>query len=205
LFVSHNMEAILNLCPKSNVFEKGEIVFTGKSEDSVNAYINNVKRLQTGTQPHVIFERKEDKNSESIFVNKIEVLDYHLDPKPIIYTWDPIIFRTHYYSDRSIKSSSIIIDIYDYKQQRLAVLDSGLQFSLEKGPHSIDCYIPQISFSAGEYFLGVGLAIPNAEFLWRRTNVAVFRISGKDVFNLGRPPASSRMVFAIPHEWKINE
>lgn len=206
LFVSHNMEAILNLCPRSNVFDKGEIIFTGRSEKSVNSYINNVKQLQNGAIPNVIFERKDDVNrAETIFVNKIEVLDSLLGPKPTIYTWDPVIFRIHYYSNREIKSSSIIMDIFDYKQQRLAVFDSGLKFSLESGRHYVDCFIPQIPFSAGEYFLGVGLAIPNAEFLWRQTNIALFRVYGKDVFNLGRPPVSTRMVFAIPHEWKNND
>jgi hypothetical protein len=154
------------------------------------------------SNPNVIFEKKQAKHEESMFVSKIEVFDSEMLPKSTIYTWDSLVLRIHYYSKRAIKTSSFIIDIYDHKQQRLAVFDSGLKLSINEGFHYIDCYIPQMPFSSGEYFLGVGLAIPNAEFLWRQNNIAIIRVNGKDVYSLGRPPVSTRMVIAIPHEWK---
>lgn len=205
LFVSHNMEAVLNLCPSTCLLEKGKIAFSGRSEEAVNSYLNDIRNLQGNIEPHVLYNKSGEDPSEPIYVKKIELLDSNLHPKSIIYTWDFLNIRIHYYSEKKIKASSIIMDVFDYKQERLAVFDSGLQFSLEKGDHYVDCRIPQVPFSAGEYFLGIGLAIPNAAFLWRRTNLAVFRISGKDVFDLGRPPISTRMIVAIPHEWKANE
>ncbi|MDR3574625.1 MAG: polysaccharide ABC transporter ATP-binding protein [Anaerolineaceae bacterium] len=202
LFVSHNMEAILNLCPCANVFERGEVIFSGRSEESVKLYLNHITQLQSNSQPNVIFERQETQTSEPIFVNKIEVFDAQLQPKPTIYTWDALTLRVHYYSNRPIKSVSYVIDIFDYKQQRLAVFDSGLKLSVQQGFHYIDCYIPQMPLSAGEFILGAGFTLPGASFIWRKTDIAIFRINGKDVFDIARPPVTTRMLIAIPHEWK---
>ncbi|MBI9048061.1 MAG: ABC transporter ATP-binding protein [Anaerolineaceae bacterium] len=41
LFVSHNMNAILQLCSRTLVMDAGKITFDGKSRDAVEHYINN--------------------------------------------------------------------------------------------------------------------------------------------------------------------
>jgi hypothetical protein len=120
----------------------------------------------------------------------------------VIYTWDSIILRVHYSSTKEVANGTVILDIRDFKQQRLIVLDSGLKVPIRKGQHYVDCFIPSLPLSAGDYYLGAGLTISVTEWLWRETNIASFKVQGKDVFDLGRPPTISRMIFALQHEWR---
>ncbi len=43
LFVSHNMSAIQQLCPKTILLEKGKVKMFGNTEDVINTYLNDVK------------------------------------------------------------------------------------------------------------------------------------------------------------------
>jgi lipopolysaccharide transport system ATP-binding protein len=200
LFVSHNMDAVLNLCPQTLVLNDGSIKFSGNSEDALAYYLNSLSITPETQDPHIIYK------NANILTNRpqieyIEILDQSINPKLIISTWDDILFRVHYFSSDDIKSGTIVLDIRNFNQQRLIVLDSGLKIPIKKGHHSVDCFVPRLSLTAGEYYLGAGLALSNSQWLWRETNLGSFRVHGKDVFNLGRPPGLSRMIFAVTHEW----
>lgn len=202
LFVSHNMEAILHLCTKAFYIDRGIIKFSGHTGETVKAYLLAFTQKSTIDRLHVVYESNTTCRPDSPIVNRIEILDLNHQPKNTIYTWDDLIIRIHYSSPKEFLKGTFIVDVYDYKQQRLVVFDSGLKLPISEGNHFIDLSISNFALSAGEYFLGVGLALANAQFLWRQTNAGLLRIFGKDVFNIGRPPEYSRMIFALQHDWK---
>jgi homopolymeric O-antigen transport system ATP-binding protein len=203
LFVSHNMEAILNLCPRSIVLANGKVLFSGTSEEAVSLYHRPLQvRTTSSTEQHVLFESPDRVQPDPAIVTRIEVLDERGNPKPATYTWDELVIRIHYKSVEDVQNSSIVLELRDFKYQRLVVMDSGTQVPIKKGDHYVDCYLPSIPLSAGEFFIGVGLAVSKYGWIWRDTNLASFQIFGKDVFGLGRPPSTSRMLFAAPHEWR---
>ena len=202
LFVSHNMEAVLNLCPKCLVLDEGKLVFSGKSELAVRLYFDTYSSEAKRTQAHELYQMNGRGVSNGPYITRVEVLDSVGQPKPTISTWDDITLRVHYHSDETIKNGSFILDVFDYKQQRLLVLDSGLSTPIKKGNNFVDCFVPRFPLSAGEYFFGAGLSLSNSHWLWRETNLSAFRIHGRDVFELGRPPECSRMVFAAHHDWR---
>jgi hypothetical protein len=100
-----------------------------------------------------------------------------------------------------VKSGSVILEIRDYRDARLIVLDSGLELPLKAGHHFFDCVVPHLPLAAGDYFIGIGLALSNTQWLWRDTNIGTIVVGGRDVFDSGRPPVNSRMIFAVRHEW----
>jgi lipopolysaccharide transport system ATP-binding protein len=204
LFVSHNMDAILNLCSSCMILNNGTVAYIGKPDEAVHQYLGFFSKIKTNNLPaHILYDEDEgDQPFQSAKIFRVEALEVSLKPKTSINTWDDIVLRLHYFSDQEYKRGSFIIDVFDYFQQRLVVFDSGLKCSIKKGRHYIDCYIPKLPLSAGDYFLGAGLAISNAQWLWRNVNLSSFQVLGKDVFNLGRPPKSSRMIFAVPHQWQ---
>jgi len=202
LFVSHDMDALLNLCPTSLVLNLGEIIFRGHSEEAVKGYLSSFAPSGEATaQRHVLYQADKPNNDESTYLNCVEMLDEFDQAKPMAYTWDAVKLRLHYIATEPVPHGSFVVDIRDYKQQRLVVLDSGLRIPIQQGQHYVDCYIPRLDLAAGEYYLGVGLAISNNAWLWRSTNLAPFRVHGRDVFSIGRPPVTSRMLFAVEHEW----
>ncbi|MFC2055542.1 ABC transporter ATP-binding protein [Chloroflexota bacterium] len=203
MFVSHNMQSILNLCPSTYVLDTGQIAFSGRSEDAVQFYLQSFSDQRKSLDPHVIYKASPElTNSEIAKITLVEVLDNSHNPKPFTYTWDNLIIRLHYVSQQTFDNGSFVLDFYDYKQQRLIVLDSGMQIPIQEGKHYVDCYIPLLPLAAGEYYIGGGLGISRTEFIEYSANLGNFRVQGKDVFNLGRPPEIKRMLFALEHHWQ---
>ncbi len=200
LFVSHNMEAIVTLCSRCIVLERGEIIYNGNSQEAVRFY----HRGMFGDSPiaggHVI-KTPQFEEAKDFCITHIEMLDQGENPKLSLSTWDDVRFRVHYHAFEDVRSGSIILEIRDLKDQRLLVLDSGLHLPLRQGRHWVDCVVPRFPLSAGEYFMGGGLAFSNNQWLWRNTNVGPLLVNGSDVFHLGRPPVYGRMIFAASHSW----
>ena len=199
LFVSHNMDAVLNLCPTSFLLDQGKLVFSGRSEEVVAMHLGLLSNNSKGARSHQLFESK--LKEQGVQITRIEVLDSLGKAKPMIYTWDDLVLRLHYRSSETFNQGTFILDILDYKQQRLVVMDSGRSVPIKQGSNYVDCAIPRLPLSAGDYYLGAGLAMSNSQWLWRETTLASFHVHGRDVFEIGRPPEASRMMFAVPHEW----
>jgi homopolymeric O-antigen transport system ATP-binding protein len=201
IFVSHNMEAVLTLCSKSLLLNEGKIVFEGQSAEAVSLYRKGLSNKVSLHSPHVIYDSSSRSSSADIEIARVEMLDSKGHPKNALNTWDDVIFRIHYLSHEEIRNGSIVIEIRDYKDQRLIVLDSGIRFPIRKGVHFIDCFLPKLPLAAGEYFLGAGLALSNNQWLWRDSNLGFLQVEANDVFELGRPPVYSRMMFVATHKW----
>jgi len=203
LFVSHNMEAILNLCSSCYVIKDGEIDYHGASDQAVSRYLQSFSNTSHKGTAHVIYQADSELSpDQSAKIYRLEILDSTCLPKNITCTWDDVVVRVHYVANEHFHKGTFILDFFDYKQQRLIVLDSGARIPIKAGNHFADCRIPRLPLAAGEYFIGAGLAVSNSQWLWRDANVATLRIQGKDVFALGRPPESNRMLFAVEHDWR---
>jgi lipopolysaccharide transport system ATP-binding protein len=202
VFVSHNMEAVLSLCDTTAVIASGKLSSIGPSEISVGKYLNGDLDFSNSINPSILYENNKEVSFDDIELRKVEIKDLSNNPKDLIFTWDSFKLNLLIFSKISIKSSSIIIDIFDYKQQRLCVFDSGLMISIDKGINLISLSIEKFPISAGEYILGFGIGISNSEWIYRNTNLTQFRINSRDVFNIGRPPVSTRMVVAVQHIWE---
>lgn len=205
LFVSHNLDAVLALCTRCIVLTQGQIVFDGLPQDAVLEYHRLLSPVTRQVDESVLYQ--EDGEPETVDVpriTRIEVLDNEGKPKPAVSTWDDIVFRLHYDAPANVPEGSIILDIRDYKEQRLIVLDSGKRTPLLAGRHSVDCYLPKLSLPSGEYYITIGIADPYVDWLWRKFSVGVLRVFGKDVYELGRPPSYSRMTMVAECEWRAS-
>jgi hypothetical protein len=67
--------------------------------------------------------------------------------------------------------------------------------------YEYDCEFPRFPLAAGEYLLGVGLAIPGVEYVWRKYDLCRIQVQAKDVYGSGLPPAANRYCVATEHQW----
>jgi len=74
LFVSHNMPAVQNLCKKGVFLEKGKMKFSGKVDDVVNLYMNNVDASRNTWEVNA--EKK-----INVYISKVETEVLGLQPK----------------------------------------------------------------------------------------------------------------------------
>jgi len=202
LFVSHNMEALLSLCSRCIVLRDGGLAYEGTPEDSVNFYHKTFSSTASQIDGHVVYNRPAASPDETR-ITQIEILDALGNPQPIVHTWDDVLFRIHYQSAEDVRNGSVILDIRDFKDQRLIVLDSGLRVPLRKGTHAVDCFLPRLPLPAGEFFLAGGLSVSSYTWLSRDSHLGALQVYGSDVLDLGRPPSYSRMMFVANQEWSV--
>ncbi len=200
LFVSHNMEALLSLCSRCIVISNGRLAYDGTPVDAVSFYHKTFSSAANQNDAHVIYSTP-PANPDETRITQIEILDALGHPQPLLHTWDDVLFRIHYQSAEEVRNGSVILDIRDFKDQRLIVLDSGLKVPLRKGTHTIDCFLPRLPLPAGEFFLAGGLSVSTYSWLSRDSHLGALRVYGSDVLELGRPPSYSRMMFVAAHEW----
>lgn len=203
LFVSHDMEAIATLCHRAIVLSEGRIVFDGDSEDAIHHYHAQFSNKSGDNPlPHIIYQESRASKSANSRIQQIEVLDADAQPSQDVGTWDSLRLRIRYHLAEAVPTCSLILDIRDQRGNRLCVLDSGDKIRFGVGTHVAECRITQLPLAAGEYFLGAGLADSRSAWIWRRDRLGMLRVLGRDVYGLGRPPSSSRMLFALPHSWE---
>ncbi|MCL4849971.1 MAG: ABC transporter ATP-binding protein [Bryobacteraceae bacterium] len=202
LFVSHNLEAVLTLCSRGLVIQRGCVAFDGPSQAAVDTY----RRTTAGSLCSAVYNWTVDGDGiRGTGITRIELLDTFRRPCSSVGTWDDVIFRVHYRVSQDVPGGTIVLDIRDYKDQRLLVFDSGQRVPIEAGDHFVDCIVPGLPLAAGDYYLAVGLAIGNSGWISRKTDIGCLMVNGRDVYHLGRPPHYSRMAFAARHDWQSAE
>lgn len=201
LFVSHNLEAVLNLCSRTIVMWKGQVAFDGTPQDGVQTY-HKMAQAGDNLEDHVIYAEPEAEKRRPIRITRIEMLDGAGNPKSAVYTWDEILFRIHLHCETSVPGGSIVFDIRDYKDQRLVVLDSGVRFPITQGDYYVDCFVPRLDLSGGEFWVVAGISSSaSANWVWKQVGLGMVRVFGRDVYDLGRPPVYARMAMVTPCQW----
>ncbi len=106
LFVSHNMNAIRNLCSRCVLLDKGEIKMIGDTEDVIDAYLEHRER---GVREEAIFKFNED-NSRPIQIREIKILNHDHTPSSVLEAGRPFYVEIDYDVNKETSSSRIVID-----------------------------------------------------------------------------------------------
>jgi len=212
LFVSHNLGTVLNLCSRGVVLERGRVVCNKPVAEAVDFYQHSLFQHTEGPEgrpPHVLYDVTKEKAKVPALITKIETLDAEGNPKPVVGTWDSVKLRIWYRSESRIPRASVVLQINTSNSVTAFLLstepDGTLPLDILPGDHAVDCTIENLPLSAGEYILGAGLAIPNAEWLWFSPDLANLTISPRDVFGSGLAPSVSRALIAPRHEWRLSD
>ena len=211
-FVSHNIAAIQHLCEKAFLLSQGRLIHSGPTAETVEKYEQYFleKGRKSDLPAHVIYEL-DTKNGDpcsDFEIVRIETLDHNGQPKPKVFTWDRTIFRVTYWAKQSIQQGSAVLEISSWNGVPLFLSstqpDLMVPMTIKPGYHSVECEFESLPISAGEYFVGAGLAIPHKEWLCRRERLATLTIYLKDVYKSGMAPVSNRCLIATPHVWRVN-
>jgi lipopolysaccharide transport system ATP-binding protein len=211
LFVSHNMAAVQKLCSRVVWLQGGRIQKIGTPDSVVAAYLeaSSDTLADAGARaPGYLYRSEDTQPAESdARVLSVQLLDD--DGLPIISarTWERAKFRISFHASRPFRSFSVVLNIASPDGVSLILTsttpDQTVPFSVEPGSHSIDCVFDTFPLAAGEYVLGVGLAIPGVEYVSRNDSLCRLHVQPKDVFGSALPPASKRYFVATPHTWSL--
>jgi lipopolysaccharide transport system ATP-binding protein len=209
LFVSHNMAAISHLCGTAIVLRSGKVAFAGSADAGVVEYFSQVK-LGTSTacetEPHVLYSNESEEAHTAFKITRISMFQPDGAPLPAVGTFDDVVFRVSFYSERAIARGSVILTVTTPAGARLLLLstqpDGNLPLSFVPGAQEVECLIRRLPLSAGEYQLGAGLAIPGSEWLYQDERLASLGVKARDCYGSGMVPSASRCFMAVDHEWR---
>lgn len=208
LFVSHNMAAVQRLCGRAVWLRGGRVVSYGPSSEIVPRYLNDqTEAVAVGqVRPGVLYERLESQPGRAAFVERVELRDAEGRPLSGVSTWDCVRFRIRFRTNQRYRSFSTVLQVSTIDGTPLLLTsttpDRTLTFSVEAGAYEYECTFARFPLAAGEYLLGVGLAIPGVEYVWRKDDLCRLEVHARDVYQSGLSPAAARYCVASEHEWR---
>ncbi|MBK6726650.1 MAG: ABC transporter ATP-binding protein [Xanthomonadales bacterium] len=208
LFVSHNMAAVQKLCTRAVWMRGGQVAMQGEPGAVIGDYLQATSELSGHAQQRPGYLYHDDAISgfpAETRVFSLQLLDRCGQALAEATTFDSLRFRIGFEVSRAYRSFAAVLQISTADGVSLLLTsttpDHVLPFSVAPGRYSVDCSFDQFPLAAGEYVLGLGLAIPGVEYLWRKDTLCILCVEPSDVFASGLPPQASRYLIATPHAW----
>lgn len=179
LFVSHDLNSILNLCPNSLLLHEGTVIFADKSSNVINEYSclsngkNELKKFNfNGELINTLFFNEVRLNDQNVFSQDI-VIQKHDSLKICIYGTSKIgIFAL------------LTISIFKDGIRIGSLFDSNV-FSFLYGEFISTFTIDISCFKPGLYTLGLGSESQNGDWIWN-DSFATFKIIEKNEDSLAK-------------------
>jgi lipopolysaccharide transport system ATP-binding protein len=182
LFVSHNMSAIENLCPRSIHLISGAIVANGKTSEIVRAYLSGY-RAQTRAA-----HRQRRKLQGGLILERVRLSSSH------IRSGDPIEIVIEFVAETAGQLYQCAVLFYSTKGLRIAVVDtrdSGLlPFGYKEGKFGLKVQISALPFVEGDF--SVSLWLVSAEFAGDLLELADLTVAAPGF--VGYPPEARGFV-----------
>jgi lipopolysaccharide transport system ATP-binding protein len=207
LFVSHNMEAIENICNRIIWVDNGQVRQDGDSGQVIKNYLSSFIDTQiTGPDLSHIENRGGD---GQIRYTRIEFLDSDRQPKDLIRSGDSLVVRLYYHAKRHIQTPHFALELFTEHGTKVTSFNtwsSGFEVpSLPPGDGYIDLEVGALNIFAARYHVSLWLASAGNTWYDRIDNCRVLEVKASDFYQSGRKMTSQHFGIAIfPCNWKLN-
>jgi lipopolysaccharide transport system ATP-binding protein len=203
LFVSHNMDAVAQLCTHVIVVAGGRVSERMAPDEGIKQYL-----AATGEADEVPLAQKprvwpiEPRKKPILTGGKITTGTGH---EKVVETHGPVEFEVEVRDCEDLQDATVGVIISNNRGQRLALFHSwyqaGLRFRGSKEPQVLRCRVPSLPLVPSSYT--VELTVADHDLLVEKVERAdridvVFR----DVFGTGRVPNTSQGVLVLPCKWE---
>ncbi len=191
LFVSHNMNAVRQLCPRSIVLDHGSIIFDGDTETAILKYLGGgVGTLQQDVDLNKV--RHMTQCTESIHFMHMHVHNdsYRLSEQ------ESLDLTLHLQAKQAMDQVRLMIILFYQDGTRLGKTESS-DFNVQKGENEIRAEIPLRSLADGNYYFEFLLIHHKDYGTYDRIDgipeVLSFEISNPSAFDIPDAGWNSRM------------
>ncbi len=194
LFVSHNMAAVKNLCPKSLILKNGTLLNIGKSDEIITQYIDdnivNTSAIELVSHEYgVKLEKVTINNNLPLQSGQKASFNFELSFK------------------EAINNPSLIVGIKTLNEENILFLStepiSGYSTGICKGNVKVNLNIKELNIAGGKYSLVFGIALPNIAYIIQPQKVADIEVQGMDVYNSGHIINNFKSYTITKHNWNI--
>ena len=204
LFVSHNMGAIENLCPRAIWIDSGKIMRDGPSSEVIADYLGTFAHAQQRGRHLADFQPR--KGSGDVKITGVEFLSQEGPPKDVVRSGDRLRLRIHYEAARLIREphfgfklstemGTLVTDVSTWS--------TGLQITeLPPGSGSIDCDVDFLNLMPSRYYLSLWAQGVGPVFYDILENCVVFDVEGSNYYGSGRGIDSKFGLVFFPCKWQ---
>jgi lipopolysaccharide transport system ATP-binding protein len=163
IFVSHNLQAINNLCTKAIWLDKGVVKANGEAKTVVNNYLGS---LQQKSWKNTFLSVDEAPGNENIKVLSVELIP-HLEGNDAIDIRTPLTVKFRFYNNNDDINLSIDLLLYTLAGDCIFDIPS-LSTKKDKGIYEGECTIPGNFLNDGSYYFTL--------FFSRDTSIELFSL-----------------------------
>jgi lipopolysaccharide transport system ATP-binding protein len=204
LFVSHQMQAVSNLCNKAILLDGGKLVKEGSPNEIINDYLNT-----KATGNVIALKNRRDRQGNG----KLRIVDAWTEDENNMRSANVIMGQTvkicaRYEIQDGISINGLITAFAINSLQNVKITDlsnktTGDDFSdTIRSNGVITCSIKKLPLNIGIYTFNVMTRENNGDILDYIIEAGRFDVTEGDYFGTGKIPASDRL-FMMEHNWTI--
>jgi len=190
LFVSHNLDAILRLCPRSIWLEQGRLVADGPTQGVLDSYLaSGVRRTAVSRYTDL---------ADPVALRAVTVLDAAGQPSSLLSRDQPLFLDVEFEVARPIPGLDLSLIVSNLRGLRVldeAWSDSAPPDRGQPGRYRARVCIPPLLVT-GEYTVGVWIGSAYESLLWQ-DDALQFRLEGSV---RGRP----ERVLQLQPDWQVD-
>jgi lipopolysaccharide transport system ATP-binding protein len=154
VFVSHNLGAVVDLCTRAILIDRGVVQFDGRPAEAVAEFRRAGRRLANAAAPAV---------DKPIRIADVQLLQANGDPSPLFQTGGPMTVRVRYRATEPIAQPLVAIDVHSVDGVYLAGINTRMDscaLGTLEGSGFVDLVIPHLSLLPGCYTISAGIIDP---------------------------------------------
>lgn len=203
LFVSHNMAAIQNLCQRAILLSSGIIEADETAQQAIDMYLGSIQN----NGALALSARTDRQGRGEILITKIDLLGEDYQPINNAMSGREVIIRLYYATNKKdvFRNCRMSVSIH-INGTAYVLLSSELVTNDElvlTGDGFVDCIIPGLPLSRGEYYLSSFIEANKTIQDWVE-GAAVLSVIDGDFYGTGRnyPPGWEGQTILVKHHWK---
>jgi len=168
IFVSHNLAAVRNLCPRSLVLEQGRLVFDGATDDAIERYLSAEVEQDVGIVEGERLAQRLAKtrvyaHEPSFVCHRISLLDENGSPRTAFRSDEEITVAVDWECLKPVPSFRILVVVSDRHELPLVRTESiddpssTAMLPLQPGRYRSVCRLPRDLFGEERLRLNVSL------------------------------------------------
>jgi lipopolysaccharide transport system ATP-binding protein len=205
LFVSHNMAAVANLCPRSLLFESGRIAVEGSTQTVIDRYLHRLSQNEATD----LAARADRQGSQVLTFVGIELRNARGTVVDRVQCGQAVTIALHYrtHGRASLNAVRAAIGIHGRYDERLFDLTNDLNgFLFDRLPSrgTLLCHVPCLPLQPGSYSFNAYCEIAGETADWVH-NAGSIEVEPGDFFGSGRLPPVEQGPFLVHHSWTVEE
>ena len=205
LFVSHNMAAIENLCPRSLLIHHGRLAAYGETRGVVEGYLQSI---ETEARTIPLRERRDRTGSGIVRLTDFFLEDGRGRRVEVLQSGRPgaIVFR--YERDPKTRCNNVVV-AFHVEDSRGTILFlhqnafTGDRFDDIPPAGRFVCRIPRLPLVAGRYPVVARVTVASEEADYPSQSVGAIQVVEGDFFGSGNPGVATHSPFLVDGSWSL--